>query len=59
MKTSKQERLEEFEYLGWRNDQGRLFTTDDVRRYAKLYKEFRRSETANGSLKPVKVVEAQ
>ncbi len=40
MKTSRQDRLAEYEYLSWRNDAGRLLNREDVLRYVQLYQEF-------------------
>jgi hypothetical protein len=58
MKTSKQERVVEYEHLKWRNGRGSLLTRADILRYLDLRREMEPS-TRNNDLKPVKAAEAQ
>ncbi len=58
MRTSKQDRLREFEDLEWRNQAGRLLAIEDVKRYSQLRREFLPTP-AKENLKPLKASDNQ
>lgn len=60
MKTSRAQRLEEWQIFNLNASNGRLVNYDDVRRWSKLNKEFYGvSKSVADDLKPLKVVDNQ
>ena len=57
MKTSKQQRIQEYQYLGWKSGNGALLHHEDILRYIELRAQL--AKPRQSDLKRLKPVEDQ